>query len=183
MVAAIALGFALGPLGVIIGLAVASNISYGIVFWLLRGRLAIRFSQPWVRPALNYLALIIPSTLALSVLLSADVLLVKHFFGSREAGEYSAVAALGRAIFWGAAGVATVLFPKITFKESQGRSGSRIIGVSLGLVAMGGIAGLTVLSVAARQVLTVFAGPAYAGRSSILPLYAHFAREAAQANR
>jgi len=172
LVAAIALGFALGPVGVVLGLAASATVSYGIVFWLVRRRLAIRLNWRWLRPALHYLALVLPSTLALAVLLSADVLLVKHFFSSRLAGEYSAVAALGRAIFWGAAGVAAVLFPKVIFHESQGRSGSRIVGVSLGLVALGGIAGFAVLGVAARPVLTTFAGSAYAEGATILPLYA-----------
>jgi O-antigen/teichoic acid export membrane protein len=171
LVAAIALGLALGPVGVVFGLAAAATITYGIVFWLLRRRLAIRFTMPWLRSAVRYLALILPSTLALSVLLSADVLLVKHFFSGGAAGEYSAVAALGRAIFWGAAGVAAVLFPKVIFHESQGRSGSHIVGVSLALVTAGGIAGLAVLGVAARPVLTAFAGSAYAAGATILPLY------------
>jgi len=172
LVAAIALGLALGPVGVVLGLAVAVTISYGIAFRLLQRRLVVRFSQPWLRPAVRYLALILPSTLALSVLLSADVLLVKHFFGGRAAGEYSAVAALGRAIFWGAAGVVAVLFPKVIYHESQGRNGARIVGVSLGLVVVGGVAALAVLGVAARPVLTAFAGSAYAAGAAILPLYA-----------
>jgi O-antigen/teichoic acid export membrane protein len=172
LVAAITLGLALGPVGVVLGLAAAATISYGLVFWVLRRKLAMRLGMAWLRPALRYLALILPSTLALSVLLSADVLLVKHFFSSRAAGEYSAVAALGRAIFWGAAGVAVVLFPKVTFHETQGRSGSQIVGVSLGLVAGGGLAGLAILALLAKPVLTAFAGPAYAAGASILPLYA-----------
>jgi len=172
LVAAIALGLAIGPVGVVLGVAAAATISYGIAFWLVRRRMAMRLGTAWVRSALRYLALILPSTLALSVLLSADVLLVKHFFSGRAAGEYSAVAALGRAIFWGAAGVAAVLFPKVTFHESQGRSGTRIIGVALGLVAVGGLGGLTVLGIAARPIITAFAGSAYAASAAILPLYA-----------
>jgi O-antigen/teichoic acid export membrane protein len=172
LVAAIALGLALGPVGVVLGLAMAAIISYGITFWLVRRRLAIRFTQPWLRPAARYMALIVPSTLALSVLLSADILLVKHFFSAPAAGEYSAVAALGRAIFWGAGGVAAVLFPKVIYRESQGGNGSRIVLVSLGIVAVGGIIGLAVLGVVARSVLTAFAGSAYAGGAVILPLYA-----------
>jgi O-antigen/teichoic acid export membrane protein len=172
LVAAIALGLALGPVGVVLGLAVAATVSYGIIFWLVRRRLAIRFTQPWLRSALRYLGLILPSTLALSVLLSADVLLVKHFFSGRAAGEYSVVAALGRAIFWGAAGIAAVLFPKVIYRESQGGSGSRIVAVSVGLVAVGGVASLAPLGIVARPVLTVFAGSAYAAGSTILPLYA-----------
>jgi O-antigen/teichoic acid export membrane protein len=172
LVAAIALGLAFGPLGVVLGLGVASTISYGIALWLLRRRLAVRFTQPWLGPAIRYLALVVPSTLALSVLLSADVLLVKHFFNGREAGEYSAVAALGRAIFWGAAGVAAVLFPKVIYHESQGRNGSSIVGASLGLVAFGGVGAFAVLGLVARQLLTAFAGPAYSAGASFLPLYA-----------
>lgn len=172
LIAAIVLGVAFGPVGVVLGLALAGFLSYGVAFWLLRQRLSIRFTQPWLRPALRYLALILPSTLALSVLLSADVLLVKHFFTAREAGEYSAVAALGRAIFWGASGVAAVLFPKVIYHESQGASGSSIVGLSLGLVAMGGIGGLAVLTLEAGPVLTTFAGSKYVAGASILPVYA-----------
>jgi len=172
LIAAIVLGVALGPVGVVLGLALAGFLSYAVAFWLLRQRLSIRFTQPWLRPALRYLALILPSTLALSVLLSADILLVKHFFTAREAGEYSAVAALGRAIFWGAAGVAAVLFPKVIYHESQGGSGSRIVGLSLGIVAAGGIGGLAVLTFEAGPALTVFAGSKYVAGASILPLYA-----------
>lgn len=172
LVAAVALGIAIGPVGVVLGLAIAASVSYGIAFWLLRRRLAIRLNRPWLGHAARYLALVLPSTLALAVLLSADVLLVKHFFSGRAPGEYSAVAALGRGIFWGAAGVAAVLFPKVIYQESQGRSGSRIVRFSIVIVALGGLGGLTALTLAARPVLTAFAGPAYAPGASILPLYA-----------
>ena len=172
LAAAVAIGIAFGPIGVLLGLAVASTISYGIAFWVVRRRLAIRFSQPWLGQTLRYLGMVLPSTLALSVLLSADVLLVKHFFSARIAGEYAAVSALGRGIFWGAAGVAAVLFPKVIYHESQGRSGSRIVRFSIVIVALGGLAGLATLTLAARPVLTAFAGSAYVSRASILPLYA-----------
>jgi hypothetical protein len=44
--------------------------------------------------------------------------------------------------------------------------------VSVGLVAVGGVASLAPLGIVARPVLTVFAGSAYAAGSTILPLYA-----------
>jgi O-antigen/teichoic acid export membrane protein len=68
--------------------------------------------------------------------------------------------------------VAAVLFPKVIYQESQGRSGSRIVGVSLGLVTFGGLAGFAVLGLVARPVLVAFAGSDYAAGASILPLYA-----------
>ena len=172
LVAAIVLGVMLGPIGVVMGLAIASTITYLIAWFLLRGKLQTRVAGSWFRPALRYLSLVLPSTLALSVLLSADVLLVNHFFPKSAAGEYGAVAALGRAIFWGATGVATVLFPKVIFHETRGRSGIRIVTLSLALVVLGGSGGLLLLSVLSKVVLTAFSGTAYQGGAAYLPGYA-----------
>jgi O-antigen/teichoic acid export membrane protein len=105
-------------------------------------------------------------------LLSADVLLVKHFFPVRAAGEYAAVAAVGRAIFWGATGVAAVLFPKVVFRTTQGRSGSPLVVASLLLVAIGGFVALALLSATSRWLLTAFAGGAYKGGATYLAWYA-----------
>jgi O-antigen/teichoic acid export membrane protein len=135
--AAIGLGLLLGPIGIIAGISVATAIVYLAARWMLRRRLSNKPRLPWLRPAAAYLALILPSTLALAVLLSTDVLFVKHVFPGRIAGEYAAVAAIGRAIFWGAAGVAGVLFPKVIFREAQGHDGSLLIVASMFLVALG----------------------------------------------
>jgi len=140
--------------------------------FLIRRKLAIKLGAQWIRPVLPYLGLVLTSTLALSILVTADVLLVKHFFAPTQAGEYGAVAALGRAIFWAAAGVAAVLFPKVVFHESQGGSGSRIVAISVVLVVLSGVASLVVLLLGAKPLLTTFAGSAYVRGASILPLYA-----------
>src|SRR5207249_8914140 len=63
-------------------------------------------------------------------------------------------------------------FPRVICHESQGRSGNRIVGTSLGLVTIGCAVGLAVLALVARPVLTAFAGSAYAAGATILPLYA-----------
>lgn len=172
LVAAVAIGFLLGPVGVVVGISLAGALTYLIVRGLVRRKLALKARWRWQRPALAYLAVILPSTLALAVLLSADVLLVKHFFPAGIAGQYGAVAALGRAIFWGAGGVAAVLFPKIVFRESQGRTSLPIILVSLCLVAGGGGVALLVISLGAKPLLTAFAGQLYVGGAEYLPWYA-----------
>jgi len=172
LVAAVVLGIILGPIGVVGGLAVASTLTYLLAWYLLRRKLRRRVAAAWLRPAIGYLGLVLPSTLALSVLLTADVLLVNHFFPRSAAGEYGAVAALGRAIFWGAAGVATVLFPKVIFHEAQGVSGTRIVALSLGLVVLGGAGGLVLLGASSKLVLTAFSGTAYLGGASYLAGYA-----------
>jgi O-antigen/teichoic acid export membrane protein len=172
LICAVGLGIIYGAAGVIVGLAFASVATYLIGLLLVRRKLGIKVGPQWIRPVLPYLALMLSSTLALAFLFSADVLLVKHFFGGRQAGEYAAVAAIGRAIFWAAAGVAAVLFPKLVFTEGRGHSGSHIVIFSLGLVVVGGVAGLIILSWTSKLVLTAFAGPAYAGGAYYLPWYA-----------
>jgi O-antigen/teichoic acid export membrane protein len=172
LISAIALGLVFGPFGVIAGISLATIAVYLAALRLLHRKLAIRPNLPWWRPAARYVAVVLPSTLSLAVLLSADVLIVKHFFPARAAGEYAAVAAVGRAIFWGATGVAAVLFPKVVFRRTQGRSGSPLVSASLGLVAIGGLAGLTFLWASSGRLLTLFAGSAYEGGAGYLPWYA-----------
>jgi O-antigen/teichoic acid export membrane protein len=170
--AALALAIVYGPLGIIAGISLATAAIYLAAHWKLRRKLSIKPRLQWMGPAARYLAVIVPSTLALAVLLSADVLVVKHFFAAQVAGEYAAVAAIGRAVFWGATGVATVLFPKVIFRESQGRSGSSVISASLGLVALGGLAGVGFLMFGSTWLLSAFAGSAYAKGAAYLPSYA-----------
>jgi O-antigen/teichoic acid export membrane protein len=172
LLGALALGFFWGPAGVIAGISLASGASYLAALVVLRHKLGRQPVGDWWRPAMAYLTVVIPSALALAVLLSADVLVVKHFFSTQVAGQYSSVAAIGRAIFWGAAGVATVLFPKVIFRSAQGHGGSHLVGVSLALVAVGGGCGLLLLSAGSRWLLTVFSGSAYAGAAGYLPWYA-----------
>jgi O-antigen/teichoic acid export membrane protein len=169
---AIILGIALGATGIILGVSVGGGVSYVVAHWLLRRKLSIKARWPWQRPAIAYLSILLPSTLALAILLSADVLLVKHFFPPRAAGEYAAVVAVSRALYYAAAGVAAVLFPKVVSRESQGVSGSSIVWLSVVLVIIGGTVGLATLTIGSTLVLTAFAGKAYVAGAAYLPLYA-----------
>jgi O-antigen/teichoic acid export membrane protein len=172
LAAALSLGVVFGPLGVIAGISLPAIVVYFFARRLLRRRLSIRANLSWWGPAARYLAVALPSSLSLAVLLSADVLLVKHFFPTRAAGEYSAVAAIGRAIFWGASGVAAVLFPKVIVRATQGRSGAHIVTASLIFVGVGGLGGLALLAAGSRWLLNAFAGGAYVSAAGYLPWYA-----------
>jgi glycosyltransferase involved in cell wall biosynthesis len=171
LVASIVLGVMFGPFGIIAGISLATAAAYATAYFLLRRKLALKSTLPWWRPAAGYLAVVLPSTISISVLLSSDVLLVKHFFSSETAGEYAAVAALGRAIFWGAGGIAIVLFPKVIFRRTQGVSGFILVNASLLLVGLGGMFGLGLLAFGPAQLLEAFAGASYANGANYLLLY------------
>jgi O-antigen/teichoic acid export membrane protein len=172
LLGAVALGSIWGPVGIIAGISFASAATYLVAIVVLRHKLLITSTAAWWGSAVTYLAVVLPSTLALAVLLSADVLLVKHFFPSRAAGEYAAIAAMGRAVFWGASGVATVLFPKVVFRGAKGLSGSKLVSASLFLVGLGGLASLVLLAFGSRWLVVAFAGAAYGDAAVYLPWYA-----------
>jgi O-antigen/teichoic acid export membrane protein len=171
LVSALALGAVWGPFGIIAGISLASGGAYLVAVLMLSRKFAVRTSRPWIKGTTSYLVVIVPSTLALAVLVSADVLLVKHYFPIRIAGEFAAVAALGRAIFWGSSAIATVLFPKVVFRGARGEGGSHLVGASLLLVAFGGLVGLGMLAFGSHWLLVGFAGNAYAEAATYLPWY------------
>ncbi len=171
LIGALVLGFFWGPAGIIAGISLASGVVYLIALVVLRHNVTSDPVSDWWRPAIAYLTVVIPSALALAVLLSADVLVVKHVFSTQAAGQYASVAAIGRAIFWGASGVAAVLFPKVIFRSAQGGGGSHLVSASLVLVAVGGACGLLLLSMSSTWLLTAFSGSAYSTGASYLPWY------------
>jgi len=173
LVAAVAFAGFYGAAGVLIGVAVGNIAIYLIAIAMVNRFRSARPAAPGEsRRALRSLGVILPSSLALAVLFGTDVLLVKHFFSAGDAGRYAAVAALGRAIFWGASAVGLVLFPKAAVHETRGSSGSHLVLASLGLCLLGGVAGLAILSLGSGFVISAFAGAGYASAGAYLPWYA-----------
>jgi len=172
VIAALTLSSWFGALGVVAGVTLASTAVYFVALARLRSRLTVSVKAfDWTTIADN-LFILVPSTVALGVLLSADVLIVKLTFPKEIAGQFAAIAAVGRAIFWGASGVSAVLFPKIVFRQAQRQSGYGLVAVSLLLVAAGGLGSMIILLPLSAPILTTFAGPQYVALAGLLPLYA-----------
>ncbi len=67
-------------------------------------------------------------------LLTADLVMVKHFFSSYDAGIYGSVSNLGKIIFYGTAPIGSVMFPLIAKKKSQNLKYKKIFALSIVLV-------------------------------------------------
>lgn len=67
---------------------------------------------------------------ATTSLYTSDVILVKHFFPSYEAGIYAALSTLGKIIFFGSGPINTVMFPLVSQRKSRGESYSKIFSYS-----------------------------------------------------
>jgi O-antigen/teichoic acid export membrane protein len=168
---ALAFGSVWGAFGVLLGISAASALIYGVAILAVHPKAGVGLRRlDWPR-LLAYLGIVLPSTLAIAVLFSADVLVVKHLFSARLAGQYAAVSAFAKAIFWAASGVAGVLFPKIVYRETRGRSGLPLVLASVLVTVVGGVVGLAILSIWASTMLGIFAGSAYTPGAAYLPLY------------
>lgn len=71
------------------------------------------------------------ATLTTNSLFTSDVILVKHFFSSHDAGIYASLSTLGRIIFYGTGPIAAVMFPMIAKRYSNKQKSEKIFYLSL----------------------------------------------------
>ena len=103
---------------------------------------------------------------------NSDVLIVKRFFVSEEAGLYAALALIGRIVFFATWSVATVLLPTVAQRHQRGERHIHLLWLSLGLV----MAVSSVIIVGsyffAEPIVNLLFGAAYVSISPLLWLYA-----------
>ncbi len=117
---------------------------------------------------LRYGLLIFCSSGFVTFLYTADVLIVKHYFPASEAGLYSGIATIARAIFFLTGSVAGVLLPSIKIRNSFVEN-HRIFKKALTLILLiGGGAGLT-FSLFSDTVIRYSIGSKYASMAGTLP--------------
>lgn len=87
-------------------------------------------------------------SISMTSLYSSDLILVKHFFNSFDAGIYAALSFLGRIIFFGVSPITAVMFPIVSKKLSSGEKSLSILGWS--------IAGALVISLVVTAVYWLF---------------------------
>ena len=106
------------------------------------------------------------------VINNGDVLISKIFLAPYDAGLFSAVALVGRGVFFLSWSVAIVVFPVVAQRHAKGQAGRHILtGGVLAVTVIGGVCTLGALFVGG-PVLGIVLGPDYAGLSVPLAVYA-----------
>ena len=103
---------------------------------------------------------------------SADVMLVTHFFGGKEAGLYTAVATIGKVVIFLPMAVSFVLLPKATESHALGQGTRNILLRSLALVLIlsGGVT--LICWVFPETIVRLFFGEVYIEAASLVGWYA-----------
>jgi len=131
--------------GAALGLLLISIISVMLLRYFLKDIKIVNIKRYRIAgKVFNYSLPIFISSLSVHALLSNDMLLVKHYFDSSQAGIYAAVSTLGKIIFIGAAPISSVMFPLVSRKTSEGRSAKGTLILSLILSLMVAFAVLSI---------------------------------------
>jgi O-antigen/teichoic acid export membrane protein len=105
---------------------------------------------------------------ATTSLYSTDVILVKHFFTSHEAGIYASLSTLGKIIFFGTAPIGSVMFPLVSKRQSKGQEYKRIFIYSLLGTTLLAASIMLTYWLAPGLVISMLYGSAYLEASSLL---------------
>src|SRR5260221_3975216 len=113
------LGFSVGGVmfAVVIGVAAAYLISIFYVKDRFKGTTTKKYD---LTKFFKYSAPVLLQALAFTSFFTTDVILVKHFFNSTDAGIYGVLSTLGKIVFFAASPVASAMFPFVSGKKAKG---------------------------------------------------------------
>lgn len=127
--------------GAMIGLMLSAAIGWYITTLFLKRYDRQANPKVDVKKMLLFTVPVFIQSISITSLYSADVILVKHFFSSHEAGIYAALSTLGKIIFFAAGPISSVMFPLISKRNAKGENYRRIFIYSFlaTLLVSGGI--------------------------------------------
>lgn len=168
----IAIGFRLG--GGIVGFLLGPLCA--LVYLGLRLRRRYAASEPrWVqydwRRILNAGAGAAAATIAIALMGSADVVLVKHYFAPHEAGLYAAASLGGKMLLYLVGFVPTVLLPQAADRHARGVRTRDVLAGSLATLAVVALFGIAVFNFFGLLVLHALVGHAFDAAAPLLVRY------------
>lgn len=122
----------------------------------------------------KYSLAVLLSSLSLTSLISADIILARFFLSPLEAGHYAALSVLGKIIFFASSPIISVMFPMISNKESQGKDYRLLLAASFFMVLIISILISSVFYLFPSGMSTALFGLKYSGISNSLGNFAIF---------
>ncbi len=138
-------------------------------------------NDPGIAPLVRFFFPAAGVSAGLVGLVLLDAIVARHYLSERAAGDYAAVAVLGRGLFWLSGAVATVVVPlaaRRTGMESRGSVIVPALAVTAAVVACGQVS----FFVAPGFLMAKLFGASYASAAALLPHYGWAAAALALAN-
>lgn len=126
----------LGVNGGVLAFLFAYSSVYALTFFPLRFvfQKVQRKTAVDIKKILKYAAPSATAMLALTMFITTDIILAKHFYASKEAGIYAGMSLLGRIIYFFSAPIATALFPLVVQRHARSKPHSHFFLISIALV-------------------------------------------------
>lgn len=162
-------------LGAMIALVLAPLLG-----WLISRHFLTAYSQsrdkytPKISAMILYSLPVFIQSIATTSLYSTDLVLVKHFFSSSEAGIYAAVSTLGKIIYFGAGPIGMVMFPIVAKKKAQGQSYQKVFTYSLFVTVAISLVVLGAFKFSPQLTVVSLYGSSYLGAVNLLVLFGVF---------
>lgn len=132
------------------------------------GRYIGRPEMSILGPELKYAALVLLGSLAVAVLSSLDVFVVKHYFDPHTAGEYAGISTVAKIIFFLTASVTQVLLPSVKLRNKKSENRLLFLKSLTLVVALGG-AVWAIFSAFSHLIVRSLMGGDYTTYSNLLP--------------
>lgn len=119
-------------------------------------------------PELKYAMLVFVGSLAVTLLSSIDVFVVKHYFDPHTAGEYAAISTVAKIIFFLTGSISQVMLPSVKLNQT---SHENFMYFLKSLVLLSGIGGVAVIIFTAmsRTMVHILMGSNYLAYAHFLP--------------
>lgn len=160
--------------GAILGSLLAGVVALLSTRKMLKGYLGKIAVKPDFGALLRYSVPVLLMTISVTSLYSMDLVLVKHYFASYQAGIYSSLSTLGKIVFFAVSPINSVMFPLVSKRHARGQGFKKIFLYSFG-ITLALITGILVVYKFLPEVaITVLFGRDYLPGSSYLFLFGIF---------
>ncbi len=163
----------LGLVGAVSATVIASLGVLVLVRWQLRDVMGWKKEPIALHPFISLFSFVFVWTIAVTALLSIDLLLVKRFFSAEETGLYAAMNLMGKIILFASTSIAGVLFPMATelFEAGNHFAHRRLMVKALQLVLFLAAAGVVCYSLFPSFFVTILFGRRYLSFANYLPFF------------
>lgn len=167
------LGFYL--LGAMLALVISAALGCYLSFIYLRVNNKVKITRPpLIKKMILFAVPVMIQSFSTTSIFTSDLILVKHFFSSHEAGIYASLSTLGKIIFFGASPIATVMFPLISQKAARGENYKDIFKYSFIITLILSLVILTIYWTLPELAIILLYGKAYLEASYMLVWFGIF---------
>lgn len=120
----------------------------------------------------RYIGPVVLGLIGQMIINNSDILIVKSFFPASSAGQYAALALIGRMVFFATWSVVMVMFPYVTQRQQRGETHRSLLWLSLGIVTLVSCGIVLVSFMMPEFIVNIFFGNQYTSIAGLLGLYA-----------